>query len=462
MAETEVITHALVHTIRKEIEEQFRRGKASTARKLAFCARKVEQYLDGNDIPLSEIDAAWVDGFSSWIVEKEGLSENTRATYLRVIYTVCRTAANKGAIVDTTAFRTAEMSNRESVRALLTPQEIRKLIELDLESQPVFEKARAMWLFSFLCGGLSMTDMMSITTRMLASQVLTLPGQSIPVIDAAEAVADRYFDTANRYIFHAGNSQLTTEETTARANRLNSTLSLIAEKARLEKPLSIDNTRATWLNAARLRPNRFDQLLSDPQLLTTALQDVASSVDHNRKYWFAMRCLKQSVAEIRAELTDRVPGTSVFVAETDTYANTPTGVKKTRGPLLRDILFFHTTLSNAECIKKEFHNVAYTYDYKHDDTRRLATIPEREMKMFMYINSVPSKEIACFFPEETSAPAYQKGNEVIVTDGEWKGARGTYIGPSTRFPLHIIVAVTLANLNITVSAHIPHHFVNLL
>ncbi len=461
MTETEVRTDTLVDSIRKSIEEQFRRGKATTARKLAFCARKTEQYLDGSDIPLSDIDKEWVDGFSSWMVEQEGLSENTRATYLRLLYTVCREAAAKGVKVDTSAFDTKEMGNSESTRSLLTTQEIRKLIALDLESLPVFEKARALWLFSFLCGGLSMTEMMSITSRMLALQALTLSQRSIPLIEAAEAIADEYFNAGTPYAFHSGAEELTPEETTARASRLNSTLSLIAEKARIEKPLSIDNTRSTWLNAARVRPAAFDRLAADTPLFSSTLREVAAAVDHNRQYWFAMRCLKQPVDAVSADISRQFPGTGVFAAETESYANTPTGVKKTRSQLIRDILFFRTTLSHAERIKKQFHNVAYTYDYKNDNTRRLAIIPEREMKMFMYLNSIPSKEIACFFPEETTEPAYQKGSQVIVTDGEWKGARGIYLGPSPRFPLHIIVAVTLANLNIGVSAHIPHHFVRL-
>ncbi len=460
MVTQEVSADTLAGSIRTSIEVQYGRGKISTARKLIYCLQKVEKYLAGAELRLCDITKEWVDGFSHWIIEEEGLTENTKATYLRLIYAVCRSAAAAGANVDTSAFATEEMGNSESTRNLLTIQEIQQLVSADMNGQIVFERARSIWLFSFLCGGISMADTMGITREMLEqSRIATSIGR-IPVVDSARKIATKYFDDS-AYAFHAENRRLDDAEIEERAARLNDRLEIVAEKARIDKPLSIDTTRATWLNIARIKGNATSSMGRDPLRFGNLIRSIAAAVDMDRRHWFAMRCLKASVEEMHQEISREFPETSVFIAESDSYENTDKGVKRVRSSVIRDILFFSATLSQANRIKKRFHQQAYTYDYRSGTSRRLAIIPDAEMKMFMYINHIMAKEIAWFFPEENKIPDFQKGCSVIITDGEWKGARGTYLGPSTRFPLHIVVSVILENLNIGVSAHIPHHFVRL-
>lgn len=460
MTDQTVDTDTLVGSIRASIEIQNKRGKLSTARKLIYCLQKVEKYLDGSELTLADIDKEWIDGFADWMICREGLSENTKATYLRLIYTVCRTAAANGAAVDTSAFDTEGMSNSESTRSLLTIHEIHQLIAANLDGQPVLERARGLWLFSFLCGGLSMTDMMRATTEMLEQGVLSTTDCNVTVTDAAMSIAISNF-CGKEYAFHSENHPLDDAGIKTRTARLNSLLEIIAEKARIEKPVTIDNTRSTWLNIARIKGSRVNDLASDRLLFNNLLQEVAALVNQDRRYWFAMRCLRCSIEEMSQEINAEFPSAQVFIAESDSYESTTTGVKRVRNSVIRDILFFNTTLSQAELIKRRFRETAYTYDYRSGTSRRLAIIPDAEMKMFMYINHITSREIAWFFPEEAKTPEFQKGCGVIITDGEWKGARGTYLGPSPRFPLHIIVSVVLENLNIGVSAHIPHHFVRL-
>lgn len=460
MTDQTVDTDTLVGSIRASIEIQNKRGKLSTARKLIYCLQKVEKYLDGSELTLADIDKEWIDGFADWMICREGLSENTKATYLRLIYTVCRTAAANGAAVDTSAFDTEGMSNSESTRSLLTIHEIHQLIAANLDGQPVLERARGLWLFSFLCGGLSMADMMRATTEMLEQGVLSTTDGNVTVTDAAMNIAISNF-CGKEYAFHSENHPLDDAGIKTRTARLNSLLEIIAEKARIEKPVTIDNTRNTWLNIARIKGNRVNDLSSDRLLFNNLLQEVAAQVNQDRRYWFAMRCLRCPIEDMSEKISSEFPSAQVFIAESDSYESTTTGVKRVRNSVIRDILFFNTTLSQAELIKRRFRETAYTYDYRSGTSRRLAIIPDAEMKMFMYINHITSREIAWFFPEETKTPELQKGSAVIITDGEWKGARGTYLGPSPRFPLHIIVSIVLENLNIGVSAHIPHHFVRL-
>ena len=460
MTDQTVDTDTLVGSIRASIEIQHKRGKLSTARKLIYCLQKVEKYLDGSELPLADINKEWIDGFADWMIRREELSENTKATYLRLIYTVCRTAAANGAAVDTSAFDTEEMSNSESTRTLLTIHDIQQLMDANLDCQPVLERARDLWLFSFLCGGVSMTDMMKATPEMLEQGVLSTADGNVMVTDASRSIAISHF-CGKEYAFHSESRPLDDAEIKTRTARLNSLLEIIAEKARIEKPVTIDSTRSTWLNIARIKGDRVNDTASDRLLFNNLLREVAALVDQDRRYWFAMRCLRCPIEDMSEKISSEFPSSRVFIAESDSYESTAKGVKRVHSSVIRDILFFNTTLSQAELIKRRFRETAYTYDYRSGTSRRLAIIPDAEMKMFMYINHITSREIAWFFPEETKTPEFQKGCGVIITDGEWKGARGTYLGPSPRFPLHIIVSVVLENLNIGVSAHIPHHFVRL-
>lgn len=452
------LTDTLLYAIRTSIDEQINCGKATTARKLSYCLKKVETYLCGMDLPLASINKEWVDRFSSWMIDSEKLSENTKATYLRLIYTICRSAAAKGQKIDTSAFETKEMGNSESLRALLNAKEIQSLISLNLSESPMLVRARAIWLFSLLCGGLSINDLMNVTNCMLSARILSLGDINIPVTEAAISQLDMIFDRQTKYTFHQASTPLSSDDLTRRAENLDSLLSVIAERAKLEKPLTITNVHATWLNLANIKKKRFTHLASDLSLFHSRLENVAVAVDPYRKYWFAMRCMKVSIENMRHALHSEFPETKTFIAENDNYECTEKGIKKNRRSVIRDILFFNTTLPQANAAKKAFHDSAYIYDYQSGNRRQLAIIPAEEMKMFMYINNIPAKEILYFFPDESSAATLKKGTEVTVTEGEWKGARGILLGPSKKYPLLVIVQVTLQNLGIGVSAHIPPHF----
>lgn len=78
-------------------------GKHSSEHKLAYCLAKVEAYTKGSPLPLAEFTPGWVAEFALWLTEAEGLAANSRATYLRAMYSALRHAAANGAAVDPAA-----------------------------------------------------------------------------------------------------------------------------------------------------------------------------------------------------------------------------------------------------------------------------------------------------------------------------------------------------------------------
>lgn len=86
-------------------------GKVSAYKKLEGALAKINEHTNSAPVALSAITPAWVAGFAQWLTSAKRLSANTRATYLRSIYTACRKASKAGAPVDLAAFPTESRAN---------------------------------------------------------------------------------------------------------------------------------------------------------------------------------------------------------------------------------------------------------------------------------------------------------------------------------------------------------------
>ena len=169
----------LISELQQSILRKEAQGKSQTARKMSFCLKKVQTYLDGGDIPLDEISAEWVEGFMEWM--KKSLRDNTAATYMRLIHNIIRTASKEGADVDPKAFGTVDMGNAPSARNCPSAEDILSLRNADFHGYPALQHATDLYMLAFYLGGLEYADIANIRFADIDGDSITAGGRTIPL-----------------------------------------------------------------------------------------------------------------------------------------------------------------------------------------------------------------------------------------------------------------------------------------
>ncbi len=286
-------------------------------------------------------------------------------------------------------------------------------------------------------------------------------GKIIPLIENALSLLPSITaDGDGEYLFHKGDNQWSEQEIAIGRHRIDTLMSNLARRCNISKTITVDDCYDTWMTIARKKGILMPDENADIDVRRKALQDFAVAINPDRKYWFAMRCIDKTPAEIIKSINDEFTAVDIFQPEITRTERTNKGALKTVAvKLMQSIIFFRTSMPVAVKMKKAYCKIAYIYDYRAGDSRELAIIPSAQMKMFMYVNRTSDAEILYYFPDENAkTPQLRQGTEVTISEGEWKGARGTLVGPSRKHPLHVIVEVSLHNLGITIHAQIPHSF----
>lgn len=285
------------------IDQKRLQGKISAYKKLEGALGKLDDYTKGQSLPFTDLSADWVAAFADWMTSNKRLAENTRASYLRSIFTACRKAAKAGAAVDLTAF----------------PPECR----------------------------------------------------------------------------------------------------------------------------ANAKPR---------------VKEGTANIDPQRDLWFAMKCRTVTSEEMEKILANEYPGIETFRTDVSRIVQTRHGKRQQAVELLKDVLFFCTTLQTCRQLKFAYHDKAYIYDYLDGGMRRFAIVSANDLKVFMYLNEVEPERILYYFPGEADCPKIEDGIRVRITEGKCKGALATVTRQSRQNPLEAEVLVDFPLLRTTALAHLPWRF----
>lgn len=462
-------TTTLIAALEATIESKIAQGKKQTARKQAFCIKKVEKFLSENDIALNAIDSCWLREFCLWMKSNEKLSENTISTYIRLIYNTCRIAARQGAEIDLKVFGDCEMGNFDAIRDLPSIKDIRQLMAADLSHMAPIERIRNIYLFTLFCGGKKLSDLANIRHKDIANDVIRINEQEIPLTETARQLLAAISIPDSEYVLHRNDRPLSPSEIQSKTDKANEALMAITRMLGLQKQLNFGDCSKVWeiiANQISVPQRTIIQVQTDSSKahnrnIADALQQVVSAIDPDKPYWFAIRCVGSTPAILKEHIFNAFPSVEVFHPQLDRYKETEHGAKKTQVHLFNDIMFFRASMTTAIRMKRELRNISYIYDYPNDNgLRSVAVIPSSDIKMFMYFNEIAPEHILYYFPEENRHTDHEYMDEVIITDGKWKGGRGKIVDTCQSDATKVIVAIDFPNLGISVSAPVPRIFLS--
>lgn len=147
-------------------------GKTRMADRYTTTVNSLRRYLNGNDIPIEEMDGTLMQGYEQWLKE-QGLCRNTTSFYMRNLRTIYNHAVEDTDTVSSNPFKHVYTGIDKTVKRAVPLETIRQLKQLDLSLNPCMDFARDMFLFSFYTRGMSFIDMVNLRKKDLKGGILS-------------------------------------------------------------------------------------------------------------------------------------------------------------------------------------------------------------------------------------------------------------------------------------------------
>ena len=233
-------------------------NQIGTARNYRAALGSFKRFWDNGDIPIEAIDHVMMEDYQAYLTST-GVVPNSTSFYTRILRAVYNRAVEQGLTTDRRPFRTVFTGTEKTLKRAVSVSDIRRIRDLNLSHRPNLESARDLFLFLFLCRGMSFIDAAFLKKTDIQNGVLTYrrhkTGQllHIKVIKQMEEIIDRYSNKESPYLLpvitHPGKDERRQYETALR--RVNKSLKVIAEMVKLPVTLTTYVTRHAWATIAK-------------------------------------------------------------------------------------------------------------------------------------------------------------------------------------------------------------------
>jgi len=268
-------------------------GHTGTANNYRAALGSFKRFRAQEDIPIGAIDPAVMEDYQAHL-NAAGLAPNSTSFYMRILRAVYNRAVEQELTIDRKPFRTVFTGTEKTLKRAVSISDIRRIKGLDLSHRPGLEFARDVFLFLFLCRGMSFIDAAFLKKSDVQNGVLTYrrhkTGQQlhVKVIRQIEELLARYSTDGQPYLLPIitvpGKDERKQYESAL--HRVNKSLKIIAEMAKLPVTLTTYVTRHTWATVAKSKNipvNVISDALGHDSVSTTQiyLASIDSSVIDN-------------------------------------------------------------------------------------------------------------------------------------------------------------------------------------
>ena len=219
-----------------------------------------KRFRNQEDIPVGAIGHIVMEDYEAYL-HATGLVSNSVSFYMRILRAVYNRAVEQGLTKDRRPFRTVFTGVEKTVKRAISVRDIRRIKELDLSRKPYLEFARDLFLFLFLCRGMSFIDAAFLRKTDIQNDVLTYhrhkTGQllRVKVISQIRELIERHSNEDSPYLLSVINNPGKEErrQYESALRRVNKALKAIAEELKLSAPLTTYVTRHTWATIAKTK-----------------------------------------------------------------------------------------------------------------------------------------------------------------------------------------------------------------
>ncbi len=128
-----------------------------TAKNYRVALGSFRRFRNDEDISLGAIDQIAIEDYQAYLISS-GLTPNSISFYMRILRAVYNRAVEQELIKDQKPFRTVFTGTEKTFKRAISIREIKRIKNLDLLLKPNLEFARDIFMFLFLCRGMSFID----------------------------------------------------------------------------------------------------------------------------------------------------------------------------------------------------------------------------------------------------------------------------------------------------------------
>lgn len=250
-----------------------------------------KRFLKNKDIAFSDITIALLERFKAYLLGKIKVSERTAVNYLIIIRTLYKKAIKNG-IADEQYYPFGmdkfHIKKPESLKIGLNEEEVKRLEFVELAEGSFEHHARNLWLYSFYFAGMRVSDVLqSRWSAFKDGRIYYVMGKnkkpgSLKVPEKALAIIEQYEDQKRnnddlvfpdlKMIEDFDDKIRVQKRIKEVIRRVNIALKKIAEKADIDKPLTMHIARHTFGNISGDRiPIQMLQKLYRHSSITTTI-----------------------------------------------------------------------------------------------------------------------------------------------------------------------------------------------
>lgn len=245
----------------ERVIERLRRLKhTGTAKNYRAALGSFKRFRNSRDIPLAAIDPVLIEDYQAYLTSTE-VAPNSISFYMRILRAVYNRAVEQGLTNDRRPFRMVFTGTEKTLKRAISIGDIKRIRDLDLSPTPYLEFARDLFLFLFLCRGMSFIDAAFLKKTDDRNGILTYRRHKtgrmlhVKMIGPIKELVDRYSDQESTYLLpvitRPGCDERKQYETALR--RVNNALKTIAKRVKLPIPLTTYVARHAWASIAKAK-----------------------------------------------------------------------------------------------------------------------------------------------------------------------------------------------------------------
>lgn len=249
------------------VEQLIQSDKIGSADKVKSIFSKFEEYLGGRSATFYDIDEAVLNNYQAYLRNELNNGVNTIHTNLKTIRRVFSLAIEKNIIgLESDPFKRIKLKGEKAIRPFLSEEEVRRLVELKLDEGSDLERARDVFIWTILTGGMRISDVLLLRKSNIDGEFIvnrikkTGTPQRIKMPVYAHNLLQKYLSRSRAgdgYVFQmipdevAGSNSVALDRAVCLATSVyNKNLKKLSQMAKIDKKLSSHIARISFITMA--------------------------------------------------------------------------------------------------------------------------------------------------------------------------------------------------------------------
>ena len=268
-------------------------GHIGTAKNYTSTLNSISQFRNHQDIQLFAVTTQFVEEYQAWLTAK-GVKSNSISFYMRIFRAVYIRAIQNGYTNDRHPFKTAYTKIEKTAKRAITFDEIKRIKELELSSNPILELARDIFMFLFYSRGMSFIDAVYLRKSDMKAGIISYRRHktnqliSVSVNQYLLRIIGKYSSSDSPYILPILSNNIDNHRRKYESSlrTVNQNLKKIGKLANIGTNLSTYTARHSWATIAKFKgvPTSIiaDALGHDSEKTTQIYLSTISSVEIDR------------------------------------------------------------------------------------------------------------------------------------------------------------------------------------